>query len=57
MNICCKECGCYDECNSDKGIKKRGAKIKYDDPIHEAWRLSSRDRYIKMKTKKVEENK
>jgi len=32
--------------------KKRGAKQKYNDPIHEAWRLISQDRYYKNKLKK-----
>lgn len=32
--------------------KKRGAKQKYNDPIHEAWRLTSQDRYYKNKLKK-----
>jgi len=33
--------------------KKRGPKIKYDDPIHEAWRLISKDRYEKNKIRKI----
>jgi hypothetical protein len=31
--------------------KKRGPKQRFDDPIHEAWRLISRDRYYKRKLK------
>jgi hypothetical protein len=33
--------------------KKRGAKQRYNDPIHEAWRLISRDRYEKNKIKRL----
>lgn len=57
MSICCNECGCYKDCHPELDKNKRGAKIKYNDPIHEAWRLSSRDSYIKRKTKKVEVKK
>ena len=35
------------------GMGKRGVKIKYNDPIHEAWRLIAKDRYEKNKVKRT----
>jgi len=55
--MCCEKCGYYNDCNKEQEHKKRGAKIKYNDDIHRAWRLSSRDRYNKMKIKEKEVEK
>jgi hypothetical protein len=52
MSICCLECGCYKDCHPEPE-HKRGVKIKYNDPVHEAWRISSRDSYMKRKAKNV----
>ena len=54
MSICCEKCGEYTKCHPQNEKGKRGAKIKYNDSIHEAWRISSRDRYLKRKTIKEE---
>ena len=54
LTVCCDKCGFYKDCHQEIEKNKRGAKIKYNDPIHEAWRISSHDRYLKMKTKEKE---